>query len=62
MLNAGPKLITLQIFGWYIVLRYLFRVDFSHVCVERILHSLGRFRLERLPLLHQFLDALPARF
>ncbi len=56
------SLITLQIFGRYIVLRYLFRVDFSYVCVGRILHSFDRPGLERLTLLHQFLDALRPRF
>ena len=54
------NLIFLQIFRRHIVLRDLFRVNFSHVRIGCVFHAGDHFGLERLPLFDQFLDALCA--
>ena len=54
--SGGPGLIAPQVFGRHIVLRDLFRVNFSHVRVGGIFHAADRFGLEGLPLLKQFFD------
>ena len=53
-------LVSLQVFGRHIVLRDLFRVNFSHVRVGCIFHAADHFGLEGLSLFEQFFDALRA--